>query len=164
MSLINPANGFCWECTRGYCSSCLRSGCACGHNPDTVLVHRNTEREDSEPQETDSDDEPAYVRTRSYKPDAAVTDQQSTGRKRAAKLYPLDEKKACEWRDKPTAGGGANPIVPCTSGTQQARHHGPDKNTLNNEPGNVHRICHTCHVRWHAANDNDYDPNKPLKN
>jgi hypothetical protein len=36
---------------------------------------------------------------------------------------------------------------------QQARHHGPDYNTLNNDPTNVSRICHVCHNRWHAAND-----------
>jgi len=39
---------------------------------------------------------------------------------------------------------------------QEARHHGPDKNTLNNEKGNVHRICHSCHNRWHTLNDEDY--------
>lgn len=53
-------------------------------------------------------------------------------------------------------GGGTMPIVGCLDGKQQARHHGPDKNTLNNERGNVHRICHTCHNRWHTLNDPDY--------
>lgn len=53
-------------------------------------------------------------------------------------------------------GGGQKPIVGCLNGKQQARHHGPDKNTLNNEVGNVHRICHTCHNRWHTLNDDDY--------
>lgn len=44
----------------------------------------------------------------------------------------------------------------CLDGKQQARHHGPDKNTLNNDTGNVHRICHQCHNRWHARNDEGY--------
>lgn len=57
---------------------------------------------------------------------------------------------------KKNAGGGKIPIVGCLDGMQQARHHGPDKNTLNNERGNVHRICHTCHNRWHTLNDPDY--------
>lgn len=60
-------------------------------------------------------------------------------------------------------GGGEFPIQGCSDGVQLNRHHGPDKNTLNNEPGNVHRICAHCHNRWHAKNDPDYDPNKPLK-
>jgi len=91
-----------------------------------------------------------------YKLDAELKDQQSTGRKRAAKLYPLDAMAACEWQKKKHCGGGATPIVGCINGLQQARHHGPDKNTLNNERGNVHRICHNCNNRWHALNDKDY--------
>jgi hypothetical protein len=29
---------------------------------------------------------------------------------------------------------------------------------MNNDEGNVHRICSHCHNKWHAANDDDYDP------
>jgi hypothetical protein len=47
----------------------------------------------------------------------------------------------------------------CISGLQRARHHGPDKSTLNNEVGNVHRICDYCHNRWHTLNDEGYDWN-----
>lgn len=47
---------------------------------------------------------------------------------------------------------------------QQCRHHGPDKNTLNNDPGNVHRICHWHHNNWHALNDPDYDWSKAGRN
>jgi hypothetical protein len=61
-------------------------------------------------------------------------------------------------------GGGNHPIVGCVSGVQEARHHGPDKSTSNNEEGNVHRICHRCHNRWHAANNEDYDWNSTLVN
>lgn len=86
-----------------------------------------------------------------YKIDASLVDQQSTGRKRAAKLYPLDSEAYCEWSGKKEQGGGKTPIDGCgirpgsNIGLQQCRHHGPDKNTLNNELGNVHRICTPCH-------------------
>lgn len=98
-------------------------------------------------------------RKRRNKRDAALRDQQSTGRKRAARLYPLDRNAECEWAGRSSAGGGEHPIPGCgvrgstVKGKQQARHHGPDKNTLNNEEGNVHRICHSCHNAWHALND-----------
>lgn len=82
---------------------------------------------------------------------------ESTGRKRAAMLYPLDPDKPCEWQMQKNCGGGLRPIVGCLDGKQQSRHHGPDKNTMNNSIGNVHRICHTCHVRFHELNDPIYD-------
>ena len=91
-----------------------------------------------------------------YKNDAVLKDQQSTGRKRAAEMYPLDRDAACEWQQSKNCGGGNNPITGCWDGKQEARHHGPDKNTLNNDQGNVHRICHKCHNRWHAKNDVGY--------
>lgn len=86
-------------------------------------------------------------------------DSQSAGRKVAAKLYPLDTDKPCEWRGLANCGGGDYPILGCLEGKQQARHHGPEKNVQNNEEGNVHRICHYCHYRWHAKNDPSYDWN-----
>lgn len=91
--------------------------------------------------------------------DANLKDQQSTGRKRAARLYPLDFDAPCEWTNRSNCGGGSSPIRGCVSGTQQARHHGPDKSVVNNEEGNVHRICHYCRNRWHVANDATYDWN-----
>lgn len=91
-----------------------------------------------------------------YKDDSNLRDQQSTGRKRAAKWFPLDEETLCEWAGKKNCGGGRFPITGCAGNNQQARHHGPDKNTLNNEKGNVHRICHQCHNRWHTLNDTGY--------
>ncbi len=88
-----------------------------------------------------------------------VTDRHSTGRKRAAQLYPIfSPDDPCEWRGKKNCGGGEKPIVGCLNGTQQDRHHGPVKDTLRNEPGNVHRICKLCHNRWHADNDAIYNP------
>lgn len=96
------------------------------------------------------------VERQTYKDDSSLRDQQSTGRKRAARWYPLDETKICEWAGKKNCGGGKFPIIGCAANLQQARHHGPDKNTLNNESGNVHRICHSCHNRWHTLNDPGY--------
>jgi len=86
-----------------------------------------------------------------------ITDPYSTGRKRAAKMYPIFKTNPCEWRGKRNCGGGKEPIIGCISGLQQDCHHGPVKNTLRNEPGNVHRICKNCHNRWHALNDSIYD-------
>ena len=89
-----------------------------------------------------------------------MRDVLSTGRKRAANAFPLpgpgEPPMDCEWKGLRNAGGGVKPIVGCFSGNATDRHHGPDKSTLNNEPGNVHRICSTCHNRWHARNDPHY--------
>jgi hypothetical protein len=90
------------------------------------------------------------------KPDELVTDVTSTGRKRAAVMYPIEEGMICEWANLRFAGGGIKPIIGCEGRPASARHHGPDKDTLNNNPGNVHRICVFCHVRWHTRNDEFY--------
>jgi hypothetical protein len=97
-----------------------------------------------------------------YKDDDKVTDVHSTGRKRAALLFPLDKDAPCEWRGKKNCGGGL-PIHGCINGFQQDRHHGPDKTTLNNSVGNVHRICKKCHKRWHFTNDDVYDKESYVK-
>lgn len=86
-----------------------------------------------------------------------ITDPYSTGRKRAATQYPLFKTNPCEWRGKKNCGGGLEPITGCINGLQQDRHHGPVKNPLRNEPGNVHRICKYCHNRWHENNNSIYD-------
>lgn len=111
-------------------------------------------------EEDDDNDREQFGNWRRGRRDATLRDQQSTGRKRAAQLFPLNREGKCEWAGLKNAGGGRYPIVGCRAGLQQARHHGPDKNTLNNDEGNVHRICHTCHNRWHARNDNDYVPDE----
>lgn len=85
-----------------------------------------------------------------------ITDVTSTGRKRAALAYPIEKGMICEWANLKRAGGGVKPIIGCVGNEATDRHHGPDKNTLNNTEGNVHRICATCHNRWHAANDEYY--------
>jgi len=91
-----------------------------------------------------------------------LKDPESTGRKRAAKLYPLDKDAPCEWQgldpwDVQEVSGSRLPFGPCEDGKQLNRHHGPDKNPLNNEKGNVHRICTRDHNLWHMLNDEDYD-------
>lgn len=92
---------------------------------------------------------------RTLKPDDQITI--SAGRKRAAVTYQINKERPCEWRGLKNAGGGINPIVGCLDGAQQERQHGPDKDTSNNDPGNVHLICGKCHRRWHHVNDAVYD-------
>ena len=86
-----------------------------------------------------------------------LKDAHSTGRKRAAQLYPLDRDAPCEWQGKRNCGGGMYPIIGCLDGKQRDRHHGPVKDTTRNQQGNVHRICTPCHNHWHELNDVDYD-------
>jgi len=103
-----------------------------------------------------------------------ITDVKSTGRKRAAAIMPFLQGQVCGWAHLKHAGGGVVPILGCQGNviadvktTTEARdkgadevghrHHGPDKNVLNNTPGvNLHGICSVCHTRWHAINDEHY--------
>lgn len=91
-----------------------------------------------------------------YKDIDNYKDPLSTGRKRAAVMYPIAPGQVCEWAGLKFAGGGVVPIVGCVGRPASDRHHGPDKNTMNNAPGNVHRICDYCHNTWHGANDPHY--------
>jgi hypothetical protein len=95
------------------------------------------------------------------KDDNAVIDPKSTGRKRAAKMFPLNRSEPCEWQRKRFKLADDSFFVGCSTGLQQNIHHGPNKDTLVNEPGNVWRICSTCHNRWHALIDPSYDWNAP---
>lgn len=80
-----------------------------------------------------------------------------SGRRRAGLIAKIPKDYICEWARLEYAGGGAVPIVGCDGQVAAALHHGPDKSTLNNEVGiNLHRICHTCHNRWHELNDDSY--------
>lgn len=83
-------------------------------------------------------------------------DPLSTGRKEAVKKYPIKAGMVCEWAWLQNAGGGVKPIIGCPGHPAEAVHHGPDKNTMCNIDGNVHRICAECHNRWHAVNDPFY--------
>lgn len=85
-----------------------------------------------------------------------ITDVQSTGRKRAAQMYPITEGMKCEWQSLARAGGGVIPSIGCHNGMASNVHHGPNKSTLDNRKENVHRICSKCHNRWHSANDEFY--------
>lgn len=157
----------CINCLRGFHTICynMQVICCCsigGVYNEGASVTEVTEVTDA-PEAPTPTPPVGPKKPRKHKRDDALVDQQSTGRKRAARLYPLNRSAVCEWQGKKNMGGGPKPIEGCADGKQQARHHGPDKNTLNNEEGNVHRICHTCHNRWHAANDPNYDPNQPLK-
>ena len=91
-----------------------------------------------------------------YKDIDQYKDPLSTGRKRAAQMYPIAPGQVCEWAGLKRAGGGVVPIIGCIGRPASDRHHGPDKNTMNNAPGNVHRICDHCHNTWHALNDPHY--------
>lgn len=97
-----------------------------------------------------------------YREGDTLKDVTSTGRKRAAELFPVTDGMLCEWAGLLYAGGGVAPIVGCAGNRLSAEkgkhaiHHGPDKSTLNNEAGNIHRICPTCHNRWHSINDQFY--------
>jgi hypothetical protein len=98
-----------------------------------------------------------------------ITDITSTGRKRAAMMYPIFKNMVCEWAGLKHAGGGVEPIIGCagniiqpTKGPDKGdRHHGPDKNVINNAPDNVHRICSPCHNRWHSKNNKYYGERPP---
>lgn len=149
------------------CIWCLRSFRGiCGHQETQEISAEESDGNSSD----DSNDflssgiDSDSLKVTTYKTDESLKDQQSTGRKRAAKLYPLNPEAYCEWAGKEVQGGGHSPISGCglrpgtDIGLQQSRHHGPDKNTLNNEIGNVHRICHACHNEWHAKNDSNYRP------
>lgn len=164
---------FCVPCRRGLHNSCkaMLTGntdyCECLHdtkkvNPPPPQQPTNV-IEENVPDLFSVDVPDEVIRTRKQKSDHQLKDQQSTGRKRAAKLYPLDKEAVCEWANKRGVGGGVtidgcgirldSSGSPTPVGKQQSRHHGPDYNTLNNDPGNVHRICHRCHNSWHAVND-----------
>ncbi len=160
----------CMFCEANLHLSCTGTeSCDCNHQSQVIeSTPSPTELDDGELESHDEDDNGRYVsrrggdsRTRSNKRSAHLKDQQSTGRKRAAKLYPMDPEKPCEWLGRTNCGGGDYPIRGCVSGKQQARHHGPIKDTTINDYGNVHRICHYCHNRWHARNDPGYDFNAP---
>lgn len=142
-----------WECdNNGSCSGVVSNG-------STTDVLANDEISEGAENLSENTGEYEYgqpiYEVQAHKPESALKDQQSTGRKRAAEMYPLYRELDCEWQGRKNCGGG-KPIVGCMDGKQQARHHGPDKNTLNNDVGNVHRICHSCHNNWHALNDPGY--------
>lgn len=134
----------CVDCGRGFhalCRPCRRNRC---HPDPETPVSEEKVVSDETPQSRKSARE-------------NLKDPKSTGRKRAAVLYPIDSDAPCEWRGLRNCGGGRRPIIGCLDGTQKHRHHGPVKETTRNELGNVHRICADCHVHWHELNDLIYN-------
>lgn len=109
-----------------------------------------------------NDDEPIDTYIDNYSGSKApedYADPLSSGRKMAAKAAPIAPGQICEWAWLAKAGGGVVPIIGCPGRPASDRHHGPDKNTLNNNVGtNLHRICDWCHNQWHAKNDPHYGP------
>ena len=93
--------------------------------------------------------------------DKAYVDPISTGRKRAARLYPISPGQVCTWAWFKDCGGGVVPIIGCTGRPATNIHHGPDKSTLNNNEDNISIICTFCHNRWHTANDKHYALPRP---
>lgn len=93
--------------------------------------------------------------------DDELSDPLKGGRLRAQREFPIPEGTKCEWANLLYAGGGVNPIVGCMGSTATARHHGPDKSTLNNDKENVHLVCNVCHNRWHTMNDKFYPDQRP---
>lgn len=135
----------CVSCGRGFHEECLTQCKKC--HPDEYKVERKEVAENTG--ETSKSSRKSKVRD--------LKDEKSTGRKRAARLYPIDKDSPCEWLGLKNCGGGRRPIIGCLDGKQQERHHGPVKKTTRNEEGNVHRICEPCHVHWHELNDLIYD-------
>jgi len=94
-----------------------------------------------------------------------LKDPASTGRHRQAKMYPITVGQVCEWANLAgTLGGGVEFMVGCVNNPATDLHHGPDKNTLNNEKAswgigvqeNTHVICSECHNMRHALDDKHY--------
>lgn len=158
MKCIRCRQGLTWECEKdGNCNELNNDSPSTDRTNDSSSSGEEAGQSEAESIiEEDTEDENGPVRIIGGSHDHALRDQQSTGRKRAAEMYPLKREDPCEWKMKKNVGGGQHPIIGCINGLQQARHHGPDKNTLNNDKGNVHRICHNCHNRWHTMNDEGY--------
>lgn len=91
-------------------------------------------------------------------------DPKSTGHKKGTEMYPTSVGQVCEWANKRDCGGGVVPVLGCMGNPASELHHGPDKNTLNNQKlsrgvgnaENAHVICSFCHNYWHEMNDPYY--------
>jgi hypothetical protein len=98
-----------------------------------------------------------YQMGRPFSKDTELLSPTESGRQRAIDIAPIPTGYMCEWSGLLYAGGGIEPIVGCIGNDASNRHHGPSKSTLDNAVGvNLHRICPTCHNRWHSLNDQYY--------
>lgn len=142
----------CFHAARGFYDECDRHPeCGCITGTQSPLLER-----------TEAD---TYDTGTGLKDDNKVIDPKSTGRKRAARMFPLNREAPCEWQKKkfPLHKHDGEWFVGCANGLQSNIHHGNNKDTLLNVEGNVHRICSPCHNRWHARVDPVYDWNDPAE-
>lgn len=168
-------NTMCAACAAGYPEECQNPDVVVGH-PEWIIPCSIEFQSISSAVTAKIKNEPGLVGRPLLDP-REITDVKSTGRKRAAAIMPFLQGQVCGWAHLKHAGGGVIPILGCKGNTiadvkrtEDAkergadevghRHHGPDKNVLNNTPGiNLHGLCTPCHTRWHAINDPFYDPN-----
>jgi hypothetical protein len=153
----------CFGCRAGFHNECehvwlevIEQECCCGGEVKFDMAGNVLTQEDTADITTGIDNgyiDDGYQGTKSL---SEYSDPVSTGRKRAKEMYPIHAGMVCEWAGLKLAGGGVIPIVGCVGRPASDRHHGPDKNTMNNAPGNLHRICDHCHNTWHALNDPHY--------
>lgn len=155
----------CWPCRRNQHDGCAAlftyDLCECTHEkvvaPTPVGDIGNALNLDT--QEADT-----KTVVRRQKNDMAVTDPQSTGRKRAAKLYPLIDpngnKLPCDFQNRKSCLPSYMEVqidgCGVRTGTMpnfaQSRHH-HDYNVMNNERENIGLLCLSCHNLLHAKND-----------
>ena len=95
------------------------------------------------------------------KDDSELKQPARVGRQRANRAKPIKQGDICEWSELKYAGGGPVPIVGCFRGAAATVHHGPDKDWLNNDLSNLHKICTQCHSAYHQKNDIFYVSERP---
>lgn len=110
------------------------------------------------------EEETGVSHKRRLKDESSLKDQQSTGRKRAAALFPLKDENGkplpCEFANKAQVLPGYMEVnidgcgvrQGTATGIAQARHH-MSYDVLDNSSENVVRICHSCHNTLHSKND-----------
>src|SRR6266568_5157517 len=106
----------CLSCRQDMHNECDPGICSCTHR--AMVKDRGSERTEMdtslESNRVDGSEQSWRVSvrdSRSKSSNRRLKDQQSTGRKRAAKLYPLRREANCEWQYLRFAGGGAHPII-----------------------------------------------------
>jgi len=149
----------CLECAEGFHTICS-GNCGCQTcSGETVAALPDNPGEDNDEGVIHGRSRIASGKRRAKKlNERELKDPQSTGRHRAVALHGrANPELPCEWQGLANCGGGSFPILGCITGVQENLHHGPDKNTLNNERSNIHKICSQCHNRWHTMNDSGYE-------
>ena len=98
---------------------------------------------------------------RKMKPNSRLKNPMRTGRMRDNAIKPIGPGDKCEWAELKYAGGGVIPIVGCLGNAATTVHHGPDKDWLNNNEENLHKLCSDCHSAYHKFNDPFYVSRRP---